>query len=170
MLLWIPVALISIFLLFLLHAKSLTLLRLFVNVEIVKSKTLFEQLCRGFDTFALLFIKLFLLSYGCRIFKHAEPLPMMLFIAIFQSLVKRFKHHLAHFILLALMTTLIYTGLRSPERLLLLLHYLESLRLMEISQRCQQTHVSDLSLSVHFGPGLISSLFIIVCSALFFGG
>ena len=89
-LLRIPVALVSISFLFLLLTHRLTLFCLFVDIEVVQSKTLFEQLGRGLDALALLLVQLFDLSHGHRLFKHAEPRPMALLIAVLNLLAERF--------------------------------------------------------------------------------
>ena len=138
------------------------MLRLLVDVDVIQLKTLLKQLARRLDILSLFLVQLFCLGYGHRLFKHAELLPMVLSVAVFQSLAKRFQHFLAHRILFELIDTLIIARSWSLERLLLLFQCLERLRLMDLGQRGQQAHISHLSLFLHGGAGFVSSLFIIV--------
>ena len=138
------------------------MLGLLVDVEVIQLKTLLKQLGCRLDILSLFFVQLFCLSDGHRLFKHAELLPMVLSVAVLQSLAERFQHFLAHGILFELIDTLIVTCSWSLERLLLLLQCLERLRLVDFGQRGQKAHISHLSLFLHGGAGFVSSLFIIV--------
>ena len=159
MLLWVTITLVSIPHLFLFLAEGLTLLRLFVDVEVVKHEAFFEQLSRGFDILALVLVQHFGLRDWCGLLQHAQFLPMVRLITGFEPLVQSLEHLMAHRRALSRDNfTWVHPGPRCLKCLLLLLNTFECLRFVQFCLRHQHSLILYLSILIHLSSGPISSL------------